>query len=56
MAPMKQAEYPAANNCSGLVAPPGPPNSLGGASFTSSKPSLETERPSRPPVEVATAV
>src|SRR6201999_2230673 len=55
--PMKQAAYPAANNCSGLFpGPPGPPNSFGVVSFTSRLPSLVAARPSRPPIAVACVV
>lgn len=57
IAPMKQAEYPEANSCSGLVpGPPLPPSSLGVSSFKSMIPSDERVLPVRPPVEVAWAV
>src|SRR5664279_5778837 len=53
----KQAAYPAANSCSGLVAPPGPPISTGVARSTSTMPSDERLCPLRPsPVAVAEAV
>jgi hypothetical protein len=52
----KQAAYPAANSCSGFVAPPGPPISFGGFRCTSSRPSSVTACPDRPPVAVALAV
>ena len=53
-APKKQAEYPAAKSCSGLVpASPFPPNSLGVVNFTSKTLSEEMALPSRPPVAVA---
>ena len=53
---MKQADQPAANSCSGLVPPPGPPISLGGFRCTSTWPSSVTACPDRPPVAVARAV
>ena len=50
----KQPAYPAANSCSGLVAPPGPPCSLGVARSTSIIPSEVRLWPLRPsPVEMA---
>ncbi len=51
-APSKQAEYPAANSCSGLV----PSSLLFGEGFTRVKsiiPSSDLTRPSRPPTAVA---
>jgi len=47
MAPMKQADQPAANSCSGLVPVPLPP---GGDSWMSRWPSLLRDAPRRPPV------
>ncbi len=52
----KQAAYPAANSCSGLVPWPFPPISTGTPSARSSVPSELTVRPSRPWVAVAAAV
>jgi hypothetical protein len=54
----KHDAQPAANSCSGLVAPPGPPIDFGIASVTSRSPSSVTARPPAlpSPVEVATAV
>jgi hypothetical protein len=51
MAPWKQAAYPAAKSCSGLVVPGAsdPPSALGNESFTLRFPSLETASPARPP-------
>src|SRR5436305_185410 len=56
LAHWRQAANPAANSCSGLVAPPGPPSSFGVASSTSRMPSSERARPLRPPSAVAIAV
>src|ERR1700737_1438427 len=50
---IKQADQPAANSCSGLVPPPAVP---GVDSFTSRRPSLVREAPSRPPVVWVIAV
>ncbi|MEI9986315.1 MAG: hypothetical protein WDN69_25985 [Aliidongia sp.] len=47
IAPMKQADQPAANNCSGLVPLPEVP---GDESMMSKRPSELREAPSRPPV------
>lgn len=47
IAPMKQADQPAANSCSGLVPPPGVP---GDDSLTSRRPSELREAPSRQPL------
>jgi hypothetical protein len=54
----KQAAYPHANSCSGLVVPgvSGPPSPLGRVSWRSRLPSDEVTRPSRPPSAVAMAV
>src|SRR5699024_5225480 len=52
----KQAPYPTANSCSGLVPPPGPPCSLGVRRLTSIDLSSVAPRPSRPPVISALAV
>src|SRR5204862_3164409 len=52
----KQAAYPAAKSCSGLVPAPLPPSSVGGARVTASLPSELMALPSRPPVAVAIAV
>jgi hypothetical protein len=46
MAPRKQADQPAANNCSGLVPLPKP----GGDNATSSAPSELRAAPARPPL------
>src|SRR5258708_31844101 len=46
---MKQADQPAANNCSGLVPVPGTP---GAENFTSKRPSSLRETPPRRPPEV----
>src|SRR5882672_10138617 len=46
---MKQADQPAANNCSGLVPGPGPP---GAENLTSKRPSSLRETPLRRPPEV----
>src|SRR6202162_5970455 len=46
---MKQADQPAANNCSGLVPVPGTP---GAEKLTSKRPSLLRETPPRRPPEV----
>lgn len=54
IAPMKQAAYPAAKSCSGLLpAPPPPPSSFGVASLTFNVPSSVAAWPSRPPVALA---
>src|SRR5687768_14940957 len=47
VAPMKHADQPAANSCSGLVPPPAVP---GDDSLTSRRPSELREAPSRPPL------
>src|ERR1700722_4313408 len=52
----KQAAYPAANNCSGLVPPPFPPMDSGTRTSRSKTPSLLLACPSRPPVVLASAV
>src|SRR5665213_2207575 len=52
----KQAAYPAANSCSGLVPPPCPPMASGTRTSTSNTPSLLRACPSRPPVVLASAV
>src|SRR6266851_3778889 len=57
IAPMKQADQPAANSCSGLV--PGlsaPPICFGTDSLISRRPSELRDAPSRPPVVWALAV
>src|SRR5689334_15662886 len=56
MALWKHAAYPAANSCSGFVAPPGPPICVGAASARSSTPSSLVAEPWRPPVTVTRAV
>jgi hypothetical protein len=53
MAPIKQADHPAAKSCSGLLPPPALP---GEESWTSKRPSLLREAPSRPPVVRVRAV
>lgn len=54
IAPSKQADQPAANNCSGLVPMPAPP---GGDSLTSRRPSELRDMPScRPPLVCVLAV
>src|SRR5690606_27674088 len=53
----KQAAYPAAKSCSGLVcAPPLPPNSRGVLTSRSSTPSEDLICPFLPPVALAVAV
>src|SRR5258708_22096635 len=48
----KQAAYPPAKSCSGLVASPLPPSAPGSASLRSSRPSSLRIEPSRPPLAV----
>ncbi len=56
MALWKQAEYPRAKSCSGLVPPPAPPISTGGRMSRSKMPSEDRPCPSRPPFTLASAV